>query len=232
MSIYLQPCDWIEHDVNFRYVVDAYGRTQHGDVARVRIVGFKPYLYLRAEKDETSSIIQSFLKSLDKPIKFASVSLENKQDAMRGFANLQTTRVWKIECKSLWEFKSVVKGLRTGKIGSRKIQTEDIYEADLPPLLRFFHERDISPASPIEFDENTAEPEEGFRGDVCYEVDYEDVSPYDKISIPLLVGSYDLEVYSSTGQFPVSTNPGDEITQIGLSLRWNDTLLQLSLIHI
>lgn len=226
MSVYLQPCDWIEHDVNFKYVVDAFGRTQHGDVARVRIVGFKPYLYLRAEKDETSSMIQNFLKSLEKPIKFAKVTLENKQDAMRGFANLQTTRVWKIECKSLWEFKSVVKGLRNGKIGSRKIQTEDIYEADLPPLLRFFHERDISPASPIQFDENVVEPEEGFRADVAYEVEYEDVSPYDKISIPLLVGSYDIEVYSSTGQFPVASNPGDEITQIGLSLRWNDTLLQ------
>ena len=226
MSIYLQPCDWIEHDINYKYVVDAFGRTQHGDVARVRITGFKPYLYLRADKDETSSTIQNFLKSLDKPIKFASVSLETKQDAMKGFVNLQTTRVWKIECKSLWEFKSVAKGLRSGKIGTRKIQTEDIYEADLPPLLRFFHERDISPASPIEFEDNTVEQEEGFRADVAYEAEYDTVSPYDKMSIPLLVGSYDLEVYSSTGQFPVSSNPGDEITQIGLSLRWNDSLLQ------
>jgi DNA polymerase elongation subunit (family B) len=226
MSIYLQPCDWAEHDINYKYVVDAFGRTQNGDVARVRITGFKPYLYLRAEKNETSSTIQNFLKSLEKPIKFASVSLETKQDAMRGFSNLQTTRVWKIECKSLWEFRSVAKGLRNGKIGTRKIQIEDIYEADLPPLLRFFHERDISPASPIEFEDNVVEPEEGFRADVAYEAEYDTVSPYDKISIPLLVGSYDLEVYSSTGQFPVSSNPGDEITQIGMSLRWNDTLLQ------
>ena len=226
MSVYLQPCDWIEHDVNYKYVVDAYGRTHHGDVARVRITGFRPYLYLKADKGETLSAIQNFLKNLEKPIKSASVLLENKQDAMRGFANLQTTRVWKIECKSLWEFKSLTKGLRNASIGSRKIQTEDIYEADLPPLLRFFHERDISPASPIQFEENAVEPEEGFRGDVCYEVPYDDVSPYDKISIPTLVGSYDIEVYSSTGQFPVSSIPGDEITQIGLSLRWNDTLLQ------
>jgi DNA polymerase elongation subunit (family B) len=226
MSIYLQPCDWIEHDVNYKYVVDAFGRTQNGDVARVRIIGFKPYVYLRAEKDETSSVIQNFLKGLEKPIRSATVSIETKQDAMRGFSNLQTTRVWKIECKSLWEFKSVVKGLRNGKIGTRKIQTEDIYEADLPPLLRLFHERDISPASPIEFEDNAVEPEEGFRADISYEVEYDSVSPYDKISIPLLVGSYDIEVYSSTGQFPVSSNPGDEITQIGLSLRWNDTLLQ------
>jgi hypothetical protein len=38
--------------------------------------------------------------------------------------------------------------------------------------------------------------------------------------------AYDLEVYSDSGQFPVSTNPKDEITQIGVSFRWNDTLLE------
>lgn len=251
MSIYLQPCDWIEHDVNFRYVVDAYGRTQHGDVARVRIVGFKPYVYLRYYDGETVDIIrksiqvahdthQSKVKKSTYALKIG-ISLETKRDAMNGFDNLKPIKVWKITTSSLSMFKTVNRLLlgkdysqeRTKqtskidvKVGNRILQTEDIYEADLPPLLRFFHERDISPASPIEFDETTAEPEEGFRGDVCYEVDYSEVSPYDKISIPLLVGSYDLEVYSSTGQFPVSTNPGDEITQIGLSLRWNDTLLQ------
>jgi DNA polymerase elongation subunit (family B) len=145
---------------------------------------------------------------------------------MSGFSNLTTTRVWKIQCKSLWSFKSVAKTLQNAKIGSRIIKTEDVYEADLPPLLRFFHERDLSPASPIKFDENIAEFEDDFDGDLCYETPYDEVSSHTGVSIPLLVCSYDIEVYSSTGQFPVSSNPGDEITQIGMSLRWNDTLLQ------
>ena len=46
MAQYLQPCDWIEHDVDFKYVVDVFGRTNEGDVARLRLTGFQPYLYL------------------------------------------------------------------------------------------------------------------------------------------------------------------------------------------
>jgi hypothetical protein len=61
--------------------------------------------------------------------------------------------------------------------------------------------------------------------DVAYTAAYTSVAPHTAISIPLLVGSYDLEVYSDSGQFPMSSNPKDEITQIGVSFRWNDALL-------
>lgn len=225
----LQPCDWIEQDINYKYTIDVFGRTADGEVARVRITGFEPYLYLRKGKDDTRQHVLQTLLSLERPIKDAKVTLEKKQDAMRGFQSLNTIEVWKIQCKSLWQFKSIVKGLKTAKVGTRKIEIEDIYEADLPPLLRFFHERDIAPASPIKFEGDLVEPsedDEDINVEECYDVSYRDVVPDMSVSIPLLVGSYDLEVYSSTGQFPVSSNPGDEITQIGLSLRWNDTLLE------
>ncbi len=207
-------------------MIDVFGRTQHGDVAKVRITGFEPYFYLKMCDGETSTTIQNILRSGEHPVKDAKITLESKHDAMSGFSSLTTVHVWKIQCKSLWSFKNVAKILQNAKIGSRIIKTEDVYESDLPPLLRFFHQRDINPASPIEFDENTTEFEDEFDGDVCYEAAYDEVSSHTGVSIPLLVCSYDLEVYSSTGQFPVSSNPGDEITQIGMSLRWNDTLLQ------
>jgi DNA polymerase elongation subunit (family B) len=226
MAVYLQPCDWVEQDVNFKYVIDVFGRTQNGDVAKLRITEFEPYFYLKMYDGETSATIQNILRGAERPIRDAKITLESKHDAMCGFSSLAPTRVWKIQCKSLWSFKSAVKSLQNAKIGSRTVKTEDMYESDLPPLLRFFHERDINPASPIKFDENTTEFEDDFDGDVCYQVEHDEVSTHSGVSIPLLVGSYDLEVYSSTGQFPLSSNSGDEITQIGLSLRWNDTLLQ------
>jgi DNA polymerase elongation subunit (family B) len=226
MAVYLQPCDWVEQDVNFKYVIDVFGRTHNGDVAKVRITGFEPYLYLKMYDGETSASIQNVLRGAERPIRDANITIESKHDAMCGFSSLTPTRVWKIQCKSLWSFKSVVKILQNAKIGSRTVNTEDMYESDLPPLLRFFHQRDINPASPIKFNEDTTEFEDDFDGDVCYQVEHDEVSTHSGVSIPLLVGSYDLEVYSSTGQFPLSSNSGDEITQIGLSLRWNDTLLQ------
>jgi hypothetical protein len=64
MAVYLQPCDWVEQDVNFKYVIDVFGRTHNGDVAKVRITGFEPYFYLKMYDGETSATIQNILRGL------------------------------------------------------------------------------------------------------------------------------------------------------------------------
>ena len=221
--MYLQPCDWIETDVDFKYVVDVYGRTDEGDVARLRLTGFKPYLYLRAGP-ETADMVKSALMS-EKKLQGLEVIKDFKLDAMQGFSNLQPIAVWKISCTALWMFKYVSKILKGLKIGTRTIRAEDIYEANLHPLLRLFHERDIQPASALEFDADEMDYDDD-NLDVVYQSDYRFVTPFSKINIPLYVCAYDLEVYSESGQFPVSTNPSDEIIQIGVSFRWSDKLLE------
>jgi len=228
MSTYLQPCDWIERDVNYKYVVDVYGRTNDGDIARLRITGFQPYFYLRSGESESGTDVMTAIeKSTGKKTFGIKVTQELKLDAMKGFSGLTPVKVWKLSFPSLWMFKSVVKAVRDGmKIKTRTVETEDIYEANLPPYIRLFHDREISPASPISFDGDSGELEENCIVDIAYTAEYTNVSPHTAISIPLLVGSYDLEVYSDSGQFPVSSNPKDEITQIGISFRWNDSLLE------
>ena len=213
--MYLQPCDWREHDYKFKYVVDVYGRTHEGDVTRVRITDFKPYFYLRAHDKETAAQVASVLSSLTtsngRTVEGIRITEENKLDAMRGFNGLQGIRVWKLEFPALWAYKHIVKELK------QKRKTEDIFESNIPPYLRMFHERNISPASPIKF--------EGEKVDDKYTVSYKLIEPFTNISIPLYVLSYDIEVYSSSGMFPVATNRSDEIIQIGLSFRWSDDLM-------
>jgi len=229
MSVYLQPCDWIESDSNFKYVVDVFGRTHEtGDIARVRLTGFQPYFYLKAAGKETASdVFDAIERSSGKSMRGLKVVEDHKLDAMRGFTGLIPSKVWRISCPALWMFKIAVKTLKDNlSIKGRKIITEDIYEANLPPFIRLFHERDISPASPIKFPDNISETPEGCNVDLCYEVSYTEVTPSPTTKIPLLIGSYDLEVFSDSGQFPVSSNPKDEIIQIGISCRWTDTLLE------
>jgi CYTH domain-containing protein len=50
--IQIQPCDWQDTDVNFKYTVDVYGRTIEKEVVRVRITGFQPYFYLKSCEGE------------------------------------------------------------------------------------------------------------------------------------------------------------------------------------
>lgn len=225
MSIYFQPCDWIEHDVNFKYVVDVFGRTNEIDVAMIRLTGFKPYLYLKSKPGDTPVSIQTALNTgSGKNLRGIEITSELKLDAMKGFQGLEPIRVWKISCPALWMFKVVAKTLREIK----GVRPEDIYEANLPPLLRFFHERDIQPASPLKFTEDQATecPIEDMNLDKYFTTEYKNIQPCNNISIPLYVASYDLEVYSESGQFPVSSNPNDEIIQIGVSFRWSDMLLE------
>jgi len=223
--MYLQPCDWREYDHKFKYVVDVYGRTHEGDVARVRITDFKPYFYLRALPSETAAQISSAISAV-KTIQGLKITEEHKLDAMRGFNGLQKIKVWKLAFPALWSFKLIAKELRAGlRIGNRKVLTEDIFESNLPPYLRLFHERDLSPASPIKFEAEDDTIGEEERVNVAYKVPYTDVEPFSGINIPMYVLSYDIEVYSASGNFPMSSNREDEIIQIGMSFRWSDDMM-------
>lgn len=209
--MYLQPCDWREHDENFKYVIDVFGRNQDGDVTKVTITDFKPFFYLRAGKETSTQVVSSISDVKPSAVRGMTITAEQKQDAMRGFCGLKTIKVWKLEFPALWQFKFASSELKKGlKIAGRNVQTEDIFESNLPPYLKFFHQQNILPASPFEY-----------GGAVC---SYKTIKPFD-IQIPLYVLSYDIEVYSDSGNFPMSSNAKDEIIQIGLSFRWSDDLL-------
>jgi len=224
---FLQPADWLEQDIKFKYVVDVFGRTDKGEVAQVRLTGFQPYFYLRMVDGETSGIVHVALEQASgKQLRGLKITLESKLDAMRGFNCLKPIKVWKLSFPALWMFKTVSKTLKNSfKIGQRRIFTEDIFEANLPPFIRLFHEMDISPASPFEFEADDYDPDEGVCVDVFYEVAYSEIKSAPTKSIPLLVAGYDIETYSVSGLFPVATNPGDEIMQIGVAFRYSNDLL-------
>ena len=223
----LQPVDWIEHDYKFKYVVDVFGRTSNGEVAQVRLTGFQPYFYLRMIDGETREQIQIALeKSSGKTLRGLVITLESKLDAMKGFNGLKSIRFWKLSFPALWMFKTVQKAVKNSLIiGSRRIMTEDIFEINLPPFIRLFHETDISPASPFEFEADDYEPDSDVNADVFYELEYTEIKSV-STNIPLYVAGYDIETYSASGLFPVATNPDDEIMQIGISFRYSDKLLK------
>lgn len=225
--MFFQPADWVESDVKFKYVVDVFGRTDKNEVAQVRLTGFHPYFYLRAEAGETTNLVHSALESsTGKQLRGLKITQELKLDAMRGFTGLTPTRVWKLSCPAIWMFKTLTRTLKNGiRIGSRKVVTEDIYEANLPPFIRLFHEMDLTPASPFEFEADDYEPDEDVLVDVMYELDFKEIKPAPSQQIPLLVAAYDIETYSESGNFPVSSNATDEVIQIGISFRYSNDLL-------
>ena len=203
MEQILQPCDWYEHDAAGKYVVDVFGRTNKGKVACVRINGFKPYFYVKTDKKPAGAI-----------------EVE-KYDVFAGFSDLKKTKVWKVVCDT-----------KAKCMEATKAATGILYESNLPPFMRLFHERDLGPASPIRFkgikytipcDRETEEPL--YNIDEFYQCEYTDVHPAPTASIPLKVACYDLEMYSKSGMFPQALKD-DPIIQMGVSYRWSDKMLE------
>jgi DNA polymerase elongation subunit (family B) len=215
MVRHLQPCDWQEHDWQDRdrgtkfYVIDVYGRGESREVVRLRIVGFKPYFYT---------------EKVDSLPAFTGVKLTecDKHDIFAGFDAFQSKNVYKVECTSLASFRESIK--------IAKAHDLRIYESNLPPLLKFFHERGIAPASPLAFQSNKQDPSVDFeepKCDFCYIADYRDVQSDPSKNIPLKVASYDIECYSESGNFPLASNPSDAVIQIGVSYRWSNDLMKV-----
>ena len=241
----LQPCDWYDHDVYGKYVIDVFGRTNRGKVACVRITGFKPYFYVKTRDGSapmTGEVYEKANRKLKNKYKpdaeedygfkvFPKLIAENlppslskvkKYDALAGFNEMKQIDVWKATCSSLTTFNSAK--------SVWKNHTQ--YESNLPPFLRLFHERHIGPASPVKFvnfemAEEIPVDRDGmqmYTVDEFYTVSYTNVHPGDA-SIPLLVGCYDLEMYSGSGLFP-QAEKGDPIVQIGISYRWTTKMME------
>jgi DNA polymerase elongation subunit (family B) len=198
----LQPCDWYEHDVSGKYVVDVFGRTDEGKVACLRINGFKPYFYVNGNK-----------------IEGATCSKVEKYDVFAGFSQLKTVSVWKVVCDSKAQF-----------MESSKKAKGVVYESNLHPFLRLFHERHLGPASPIQFiehrytipiDPDTEVPL--YNVDAFYQCNVSEISAAEA-NIPMKVACYDLEMYSESGLFP-QAKKGDPIVQMGISYRWSNDML-------
>lgn len=230
----LQPCDWYEHDDRGKYVVDVFGRTDTQKVVCLRITGFKPYFYVDRQPDLNAAYEsanrkkdngQYWFKISKRVHEYSApvLSKVEKYDVFAGFNEFKKTLVYKVTCDSLAIF-------RGAKTAWKNVQQ---YESNLPPFLRLFHDRHLGPASPLKVDKVSVldipmDEDENplYSVDEFYTCDFSSVSPAEA-SIPMLVGCYDLEMYSASGLFP--QHDKDPIVQIGISYRWSHKMLDPAL---
>lgn len=100
-----------------------------------------------------------------------------------------------------------------------------LYESDIPPILRLFHEKNIKPASWIKIsagDYVDVEDEEMEKITKCNDeflVNFQNIQPIQKDKIaPMTIASFDIECTSGDGGFPQPSNPQDKIIQIGTTI--------------
>lgn len=220
------------------YEVNMFGITKKGQSVCVRVQRFKPFFFIEVPKNFKKGDLEEFKEFLEKQTyknqnrderkyKYAlddSVFSLQKSIKCDGFQQDKTNFV-KIQFKSLFGYRklreyffSFIKSRENLVFGKYK-WIPRLYESDIAPLLRFFHERDVKTCGWLDIDEHEVVTEKERISQCQYEciTRYDSVTPSENQDVigPLIIASFDIECTSGDGSFPCADRQDDKIIQIG-----------------
>lgn len=208
------------------FIIELFGVNHEGTPLHIKVSGFRPYFYVRLVKDSDAIILKTHIcrkleakyPQIRKDLGFEVV----QRKVLFGYTADKRFPMLKISMPSLDLFRRVKdfflnKQLKPIlKLGDRKEPVE-VYEANLDPMLRFFHIQDLEPCGWVEADCEVEEDEA--TGRLVGECDWSAVRrPTQKPgrSGNFLMAAWDIECYSPSGDFPVPEK--DPVIQIGVVL--------------
>ena len=207
---------------NAEFIIQMFGLNEQGETCSIQVEDFKPFFYVMVNDKWNTSTKNSFLAFIKKKIgKYYENSITDcliiKRKKLYGFDGGKEHKFIKFEFKNMGSYNKVKnlwytdynKGHKLFKNGLHFENTDiKLYEATIPPLLRLFHIRDISPSGWIALPKKkTIEITDNKRTTCNYEfiVNYKDIIALNdrEIRVPYKIMSFDIEASSSHGDFPV-----------------------------
>jgi DNA polymerase elongation subunit (family B) len=205
------------------FVIQMFGADESGKTYSLIAEGFKPFFYVMVNDKWTIQMKEDFLLHLKNKLgKYYKDSITEckiiKRKKLYGFDGGKEHKFIFIEfanlnafnkAKNLW-YTDYSKGHTLLKDGYKYNDTNLIlYEANIPPLLRFFHIRDISPSGWIAIPkkkvfENKSDSK-NVNCDFDFTTNYKNIIPLNdkETRVPYKIMSFDIEASSSHGDFPV-----------------------------
>jgi len=188
-----------------RFIIHLFGADADGKPIRASINGFEPFFFVglpdakRATEIEFETKLNVVLAATNNLKGCVDVSFE-KRKVLYGYTADAQFPFAKLSVKSLCAFRALKKHFlnpdTSAPIFEFRGEPLKVYEANLDPMLRFFHLRNIKPCGWVRTD---VEPDDG-----TLETDWEEIEPVDGPGVaPFLLAAWDLECYSENGEFPV-----------------------------
>jgi DNA polymerase elongation subunit (family B) len=205
------------------FIIQMFGVDDSGKTYSLTAEGFKPFFYVMVNDKWSIQMKEDFLAHLkDKMGKYYCESITEckiiKRKKLYGFDGGKEHKFIFIEftnmsafnkAKNLW-YTDYNNGHTLLKDGYKFRDTfTKLYEANIPPLLRFFHIRDISPSGWVAVPKKKAVESKGDlkRVNCNYELktNYKNIIPLNdkETRVPYKIMSFDIEASSSHGDFPV-----------------------------
>ncbi len=234
------------------FIIQMFGKDESGKSYSVKVEGFKPFFYVMVNDTWTIGMKEQFIAHLREKLgSYYKNSITDSKIIRRkklyGFDNKKEHKFIFIEfenvaaynkTKNLW-YSDYTSGHELLKDGYVYFDTNiKLYEANIPPLLRFFHIKEISPSGWIAIPKKKViEQKNELKTVNC---DYEFITNYKYIislndketRVPYKIMSFDIEASSSHGDFPVpiktykklATNIVEYFEDIGIDQFDNITL--------
>ena len=192
-----------------------FGKTAEGQPLRACIQGFEPFFYVKLPGD-SRKIRSDFEKALSpalKPWLRSVVKLEYENGKLLyGYTGGKVFPFVKLSVPSLAAFRALRKVFLEPDY-SRPIfelgvhGSLEVFEANLDPMLRFFHLRNIKPCGWVSVD---AEIQQGELN-----ASWDSIGPATPpvAAAPFLMAAWDIECYSANGEFTLATKNFDRLAR-------------------
>lgn len=187
-----------------------FGKTAKGENVRACVTGFTPFFFVRLPnnsrkaKDDFKAILEGVLTNKRKWVGYPVQVEFVKRKQLYGYTAGETYTFAKLIVASGMAFRALRKLFLEMDTSTPKFilytgeSPLEVYEANLDPMLRFFHLRDIKPCGWVRVG---AELDDG---EVT--VDWNDVHPTTGAvaAAPFLMAAWDIESYSENGEFTLA----------------------------
>jgi len=208
--------------------IQMFGLNENGETCAIFVRDYQPFFYIKVGDEWTIPQKSAFITHLKEKVgKFYSDSILDldskliKRKKLYGFDGGKEHKFILIKFKNIAGMNKVKNmWFKFGKDGKQLLRREgypyfntktEIYEANIPPILRFFHVHDISPSGWIGFEKKRVKQIHGGRGiqtTTCnyeYEIASTDIVPLNskETIVPYKICSFDIEASSSHGDFPI-----------------------------
>ncbi len=206
-----------------KFVIQMFGVNEKGETCSIIAEDYRPFFYVLVNDSWSIQMKDSFLAHIKEKIgKYYEKSITEciiiKRKKLYGFDGGKDHKFIKFEFASMSAFNKV-KNLWYTDYNKGHTLLEDgykfnntnikLYEANIPPLLRFFHIRDVSPSGWIALPKKkTIELVGETKKTNCsfeYIINYKHIVPLNdkETRVPYKIMSFDIEASSSHGDFPV-----------------------------
>ncbi len=206
-----------DYNANREYVIHLFGSTSEGKPVRVDVTGFRPYFYLRLPEVDTGKAIEAIRYYMTtQGIPMAKIGFKRVMSKQfYGFTAGKLFPFLQIDMPSLSLFRTVQKLFLDEKSNPQTKRPLDpplrgkqveVYESNIDPMLRFLHVQNIQPCGWVKIPGGMTYIDDVNAEQWAFECNYEDILPAvgPKAVAPFLLASWDIECYSSTGDFPLA----------------------------